>query len=128
VRGGRRGGVGVGDERAETERVDGAGLDPQPVAARIGPDHVRPDRPSQPRHERLQRVGRLGRGVAPQVVDQRGRAHRAARVEREAGQQPALAHAAERHRAPRGAVRPRLDGAEQPDPHPVIIFSITRAE
>ncbi len=56
-------------------------------------------------------------GVAPQVVDQRRHRDRAAGVEREPGQQPAQPQPTERDGRAARAVRPHLDGAEQPDPH-----------
>src|SRR5690606_927262 len=52
--------------------------------------------------------------VAPQRVDQHRGRHRTSGVEREPGQQPAYAQAAQRDAR---AVPLRLDGAEQPDQH-----------
>jgi hypothetical protein len=75
-----------------------------------------------PRHQSLQRVGGTARRlVAPQVVDERRYRDRTPGVEREPGQQPAQPQAAERDGLAPRPVRPHLDRAEQPDPHPVSL-------
>ena len=92
-------GAGVGDETLEVIRVD---LHVEPVAARRGRDQAAvAERAPQPRDERLQGVHLVGREVLlPQRVDEPAGAHRASRLEREAGQQRAQAAAADGDRAP----------------------------
>lgn len=107
-------GAGGGDAALERDRVDLAGVDPEPVARRAVLDHVPPGDAAQPGHQRLERVP-AGRGALPQIVQQPLGRHGAARLGRqphEEGSQPA----ARDLDGPRGPV-PHVERSQDADAH-----------